>query len=50
MTRDIWDTCHVADKEIIFKKFSGLWGWVLENRKPLLTNSPAQEPMSSGTR
>jgi PAS domain S-box-containing protein len=39
----------VADKEIIFKKFSGLWGWVLENRKPLLTNAPAQEPMSSGT-
>jgi len=49
MTRDIWDTCHVPDKEIIFKKFSGLWGWVLDNRKPLLTNSPAQEPMSSGT-
>jgi PAS domain S-box-containing protein len=49
MTRDVWDTCHVPDKEIIFKKFSGLWGWVLENRKPLLTNSPAQEPMSSGT-
>ena len=49
MTRDIWDTCHVPDKEIIFKKFSGLWGWVLENRKPLLTNSPAQEPMSAGT-
>jgi PAS domain S-box-containing protein len=49
MTRDVWDTCHVPDKEIIFKKFSGLWGWVLENRKPLLTNSPTQEPMSSGT-
>ena len=49
MTRDIWDTCHVPNKEIIFKKFSGLWGWVLDNRKPLLTNSPAQEPMSSGT-
>ena len=49
MTRDIWDTCHVPDKEIIFKKFSGLWGWVLENCKPLLTNSPTQEPMSAGT-
>ncbi len=49
MTRDIWDSCHVPDKEIIFRKFSGLWGWVLENRKPLLTNSPAQEPMSAGT-
>ena len=49
MTRDIWDTCRVPDKEIIFKKFCGLWGWVLNNRKPLLTNSPEQEPMSCGT-
>lgn len=49
LTRDIWDTCRVPHKEIIFKKFCGLWGWVLDNRKPLLTNSPAQEPMSSGT-
>ncbi|MGD8255234.1 MAG: GAF domain-containing protein [Syntrophobacterales bacterium] len=49
MTRDIWDTCNVPDKEIIFKKFCGLWGWVLDNRKPLLTNSPTQEPMSCGT-
>jgi PAS domain S-box-containing protein len=49
MTRDVWDICQVEDKEIVFKKFSGLWGWVLDTREPLFTNTPDQEPMSSGT-
>jgi PAS domain S-box-containing protein len=48
MTRDIWDTCQVADKRVVFETFSGLCGWVLENRKPLLTNAPADDPRSSG--
>lgn len=48
MTRDIWEDCQVPDKDFIFKEFSGLWGWVLENRRPLLTNSPADDPRSSG--
>ena len=48
MTRDIWDNCHVADKNVVFKKFSGLWGWVLEQRQPMLTNTPHQDPRSSG--
>jgi len=49
LTRDIWDTCQVPDKDIVFKEFRGLWGWVLDNRKPLLTNTPADDPRSSGT-
>ena len=49
MTRDVWESCHVPDKAIVFKKFGGLWGWVLNNQEPLLTNSPSQEPMSTGT-
>ena len=49
LTRDIWDTCRVADKKIVFKKFTGLWGWVLQSRKPLLTNAPVDDPRSSGT-
>ncbi len=49
MTRDIWDKCRVPDKSIVFEKFSGLWGWVLENREPLLTNTPADDPRSLGT-
>jgi signal transduction histidine kinase len=49
LTRDIWDTCRVADKAIVFKEFTGLWGWVLKNRKSLLVNAPAEDPRSSGT-
>ncbi len=48
LTREIWDRCEVKDKSIIFDKFNGLWGWVLNNRKPLLTNKPSDDPRSSG--
>jgi PAS domain S-box-containing protein len=48
MTRDIWESCQVADKDIVFKTFVGLWGWVLKNRQPLLTNTPQQDPRSTG--
>jgi len=49
LTRDIWDVCNVKDKNIVFEKFTGLFGWVLNNRKPLLTNAPDKDPRSSGT-
>lgn len=48
MTRSTWAVCDVADKSAIFEKFSGLWGWVLKNQEPLLTNSPQDDPRSSG--
>ena len=48
MTRDIWDACQVKDKSIIFKEFTGLWGWVLDNRATLMTNEPGSDPRSSG--
>jgi|GEM_PF-2890702 len=48
LTRDIWEECHVPDKSITFEKFSGLWGWVLDNKKPLLTNKPSEDPRSTG--
>ena len=48
-TGDIWDVCQIEDKGIIFKDFTGLWGWVLNNRKPLLINDPTGDPRSSGT-
>jgi len=48
MTRDIWESCQVKEKDIVFKKFYGLWGWVLKNRKALLTNSPSKDPRSTG--
>jgi two-component system sensor histidine kinase/response regulator len=49
LTRDIWDMCQVPDKNIVFETFSGLWGWVLDHRQPLLTNAPSDDPRSSGT-
>ncbi|MBF0549457.1 MAG: response regulator [Deltaproteobacteria bacterium] len=48
MTRDIWDSCQVPEKTVVFKEFNGLWGWVLTNRTPILTNQPAQDPRSGG--
>ena len=48
MTRDVWDQCQVPDKDIVFEEFSGLWGWVLENRQPLMANTPNEDPRSSG--
>jgi PAS domain S-box-containing protein len=48
LSRDIWDACQVAGKRAVFDKFGGLWGWVLDNREPLLTNDPAGDPRSTG--
>ncbi|NTW09648.1 MAG: diguanylate cyclase, partial [Anaerolineaceae bacterium] len=33
----------------IFKKFNGLWGWVLVYKKSLLTNNAKADPRASGT-
>ncbi len=49
LTRDIWDQCQVTEKIFIFKKFTGLWGWVLKKRKPILTNTPSDDHRCSGT-
>jgi diguanylate cyclase (GGDEF)-like protein/PAS domain S-box-containing protein len=49
MSRGIWETCQVADKSFVFKKFGGLWGWVLINRQSILTNTPGKDPRSTGT-
>ncbi|HBX23235.1 MAG TPA: hypothetical protein DEF34_06360 [Desulfotomaculum sp.] len=48
MSRDVWDICQVPDKNIIFKKFNGLYGWVINNKQSLLTNDPASDPRSTG--
>ncbi len=49
LTRDIWETCQVADKSIVFEKSTGLWGWILQNHQSLMTNTPAEDPRSCGT-
>ena len=49
MTRGIWESSQSKDETNIFKKFGGLWGWVLNNRQSLLTNAPADDPRFAET-
>jgi len=51
MTEDIMEECRVKniDKGFrVYKEFRGLWGWVLKERKPLLSNNPAEDPRAVG--
>lgn len=38
LTREIWEACKVSGKDIVFKEFTGLWGWGLKNKKSVLCN------------
>ena len=49
MTREVWEHCGIVDQSLVLKKFRGLWGWVLENKRPLLCNDPINDTRSSGT-
>ncbi len=48
LSGDVWEDCRVKGKRAVFKKFTGLWGWVLENKRSLLTNSPADDSRAMG--
>lgn len=48
MSRYIIDNCKMKDSDNIIKEFKGLFGWVLANRKSILTNTPSNDPRSSG--
>ena len=48
LTKDILNVSKVPKKNIIFKKFSGLWGWVLKYKKPILSNDPENDPRYEG--
>jgi signal transduction histidine kinase len=48
LARDIMTGCQIQDGDIVFKSFGGLWGWVLNQRQPLLTNTPDSDPRSTG--
>ena len=46
MTRDIWERCNVETKSIEFPRaaWGGLWGRVLQERRPLIKNDPHKTP------
>ena len=43
------EACGVEEETVVFHKFIGLWGWVLENGQPLLTNNTSEDPRAAGT-
>ncbi|MEN6534381.1 MAG: response regulator [Bryobacteraceae bacterium] len=45
---DAYAACEIDPPRAVFKEFSGIWGWVLKNKAPLLTNNPAADPRSCG--
>ncbi|KJU81804.1 Signal transduction response regulator, receiver region domain protein, partial [Candidatus Magnetobacterium bavaricum] len=49
LTTDVWDKCNMPDKRFVFERLGGLVGWVLDNKKPLLTNEPEGDHRSVGT-
>jgi PAS domain S-box-containing protein len=49
ITKEIWQNYEAVSKKVVFKKFTGLWGWVLKNRQTLLCNEPDEDPRSTGT-
>ncbi len=49
LSRDIRDRCRVPNKDIVLKKVNGLYGWVIKNKKSLMTNNPQNDPRSAGT-
>ena len=49
LTKQVWKQCQIQGKDIVFKKFTGLWGWVLNERESVLVNSPGDDPRATGT-
>jgi len=43
-TRDtVHGALHTPQGPMIFKEYTGLWGWVMKRKKPLLTNAAARD-------
>ena len=48
LTQEVWDACKMADKRIAFKELAGLRGWVLKNKRSLISNRVHEDPRSGG--
>ncbi len=48
LTRDIWESCRVPEKDFIFEEYCGLWGWVLHNKEAVLVNAVESDDRSTG--
>jgi PAS domain S-box-containing protein len=48
MTSDIFDSCLLVGGNLKCIESSGLCGWVIENKKPVLSNRTSDDPRSTG--
>ena len=49
LTQEIWDQCDIDLKNFVFKSFVGLWGWGINNKTSVVSNSPSTDARSIGT-
>ena len=43
MTRDVWTACMKPEGNVLFDECEGLWGWVLQNKEPVISNAADQD-------
>ncbi len=48
MTSGIWEECRLENRTAVFRKFSGIIGWVQDNRQPVFINDVARDSRSGG--
>ncbi|PIS47895.1 MAG: hypothetical protein COT17_01055 [Elusimicrobia bacterium CG08_land_8_20_14_0_20_51_18] len=48
LTGEMCPACRMKNKTAVFDKFDNLFGWVVKNGKPLLTNRPGKDCRSAG--
>ncbi len=48
ISKGVWEMCILGNQSLVFREFNGLWGWVLKNKQPLMTNTPALDPRYKG--
>lgn len=49
ITPEVSEIFNIPERNIGVDEFQGLWGWVLENKKPLLSNDPLNDARSKAS-
>lgn len=47
-SKKIMDECRLENKEVLFKKFRGLWGWSIKHKKVLVSNDVRSDRRARG--
>jgi len=49
LTCDVWNECKMQNKDVVFNKFDNLFGWVIKNKKSVLSNDVSKDRRAVGT-